>query len=80
MLELQRTSPERQPASGIGQGTIMVTVSQPRYGLLDIPNGDRLEPEIDAQGLVHAPTLLGIGFEGEWERPPWESGKSQVLP
>ncbi len=37
-------------------------------------------PEIDAQGLVHAPTLPGIGFEGEWERPPWESDTSHVWP
>ena len=30
------------------------------------------EPVVDAQGLVHAPTAPGIGFESEWVRPPWE--------
>jgi L-alanine-DL-glutamate epimerase-like enolase superfamily enzyme len=37
------------------------------------------EPVVDAQGLVHAPDLPGIGFEGEWETPPWESAASQAL-
>jgi len=29
------------------------------------------ESVVDAQGLVHAPTAPGIGFETEWEAPPW---------
>jgi len=36
-------------------------------------------PEIDASGLVHAPTLPGIGFEGEWTSLPWESSGSRDL-
>ncbi|MDB5074500.1 MAG: racemase [Chloroflexi bacterium] len=34
-------------------------------------------PEIDAQGLVHAPTGPGIGWEATWDRPPWEGGSAQ---
>jgi L-alanine-DL-glutamate epimerase-like enolase superfamily enzyme len=34
------------------------------------------EPVVDAQGLVHAPTAPGIGFEAEWARPPWEGDSS----
>jgi L-alanine-DL-glutamate epimerase-like enolase superfamily enzyme len=32
------------------------------------------EPAVDEQGLVHAPTAPGIGFEAQWgDTPPWES-------
>jgi L-alanine-DL-glutamate epimerase-like enolase superfamily enzyme len=34
-------------------------------------------PEIDAQGLVNAPTGPGIGWEATWDRPPWEGGSAQ---
>jgi hypothetical protein len=30
-------------------------------------------PEINAQGLVHAPTGPGIGWEATWDRPPWDT-------
>ena len=33
------------------------------------------EPAVDEQGLDHAPTAPGIGFEAHWgHTPPWESG------
>ena len=35
------------------------------------------EPMVDASGLVHAPTAPGIGFETEWEMPPWEAVSSR---
>ncbi len=31
------------------------------------------EAVVDAQGLVHAPTQPGIGFEAGWSIPPWEN-------
>jgi L-alanine-DL-glutamate epimerase-like enolase superfamily enzyme len=30
------------------------------------------EPAVDACGLVHAPTAPGIGYETQWETPPWD--------
>ena len=29
------------------------------------------EPAVDEQGLVHAPTAPGIGYETQWEMPPY---------
>jgi L-alanine-DL-glutamate epimerase-like enolase superfamily enzyme len=34
-------------------------------------------PEIDANGMIHAPTGPGMGWEATWERPPWEGGPSE---
>jgi L-alanine-DL-glutamate epimerase-like enolase superfamily enzyme len=44
------------------------------YESLVMTNPVQRESVVDAQGLVHAPTAPGIGYEAEWERPPWESG------
>jgi len=30
------------------------------------------EAAVDEQGLVHAPTAPGIGYETQWDTPPWE--------
>ena len=35
------------------------------------------ESLVDAAGLVHASTAPGIGFETEWETPPWEAISSR---
>jgi L-alanine-DL-glutamate epimerase-like enolase superfamily enzyme len=42
------------------------------YESLIRTNPAEREAAVDAQGLVHAPTLPGIGFEAEWERFPWQ--------
>jgi L-alanine-DL-glutamate epimerase-like enolase superfamily enzyme len=44
------------------------------YESLVMTNPAVREPAVDAQGLVHAPTAPGIGYEAEWDRPPWEGG------
>jgi L-alanine-DL-glutamate epimerase-like enolase superfamily enzyme len=49
------------------------------YESLVRTNPVQREPMVDAQGLVYAPTLPGIGFEGEWESPPWRSGTAARL-
>src|SRR5438270_10506702 len=36
-------------------------------------------PEIDAQGLVHAPPGPGIGWEATWDRTPWEHGMAMDM-
>jgi L-alanine-DL-glutamate epimerase-like enolase superfamily enzyme len=38
------------------------------YESLVASNPVRRAPEVDAAGLVHAPTAPGMGFEAEWER------------
>ena len=38
------------------------------YESLVDSNPVRRAPEVDASGLVHAPTTSGMGFEAEWER------------
>ena len=30
------------------------------------------EARVDANGLVHAPTAVGVGFEDAWEHDPWK--------
>jgi L-alanine-DL-glutamate epimerase-like enolase superfamily enzyme len=44
------------------------------YESLVMTNPVVREPAVDEQGLVHAPTAPGIGYETQWETPPWESG------
>ena len=45
------------------------------YESLVMTNPVVREPAVDEQGLVHAPTAPGIGFEVHWgNTPPWESG------
>jgi hypothetical protein len=44
------------------------------YESLVMTNPVVREPAVDAQGQVHAPTAPGIGYEAEWDRPPWEAG------
>jgi L-alanine-DL-glutamate epimerase-like enolase superfamily enzyme len=43
------------------------------YESLVRTNPVQREKVVDAQGLVHAPTQPGIGFEAEWERFPWQT-------
>jgi L-alanine-DL-glutamate epimerase-like enolase superfamily enzyme len=45
------------------------------YESLVMTNPVAREPAVDEQGLVHAPTAPGIGFEAHWGHTlPWESG------
>ena len=34
------------------------------------------EAVVDSSGLVHAPTQAGIGYEAQWEAPPWEAERN----
>ena len=43
------------------------------YESLVMTNPVVRESVVDEQGMVHAPTAAGIGFETQWELPPWES-------
>lgn len=57
----------------VNQHLCMAINNTTYYESLIRTNPVEREPAVDAQGLVHAPTLPGIGFEGEWETPPWHS-------
>lgn len=43
------------------------------YESLVMGNPITREANVDERGLVHAPIEPGIGFEAEWETPPWEN-------
>ncbi len=50
----------------------MATSNTTYYESLVMTNPVERETAVDAQGLLHAPTAPGIGFEAQWERAPWE--------
>jgi len=43
------------------------------YESLVMTNPVVREANVDEQGMVHAPEAAGIGFETQWEVPPWQS-------
>jgi L-alanine-DL-glutamate epimerase-like enolase superfamily enzyme len=57
----------------VNQHLCMAINNTTYYESLVRTNPVQREPAVDAQGLVHASTLPGIGFEGEWESLPWQS-------
>jgi L-alanine-DL-glutamate epimerase-like enolase superfamily enzyme len=57
----------------VNQHLCMAINNTTYYESLVRTNPVQREPAVDAQGLVHASTLPGIGFEGEWESLPWQA-------